>query len=149
MTTSTVDRLATSQALRTAVGRVAHRLRQLWATGEAADGISFSEGALLNHLVREGPSSPTALAGNERVTSQAITAHLAHLEGRGLIRRTPDPHDGRKVVVTITPGGRRTLTAREATVLEHVTVALEGFDETERQTLLAAVPLLSRLSDAL
>ena len=66
----------TSTELRVAIGRVAHRLRQLWALGEARDGISFTEGALLTHLIREGASSPTSLAGNERVTSQAITAHL-------------------------------------------------------------------------
>ena len=136
----------TSTELRVAIGRVAHRLRQLWALGEARDGISFTEGALLTHLIREGASSPTSLAGNERVTSQAITAHLTNLAARGLIRRSADPTDGRKIVVTITPAGSAALAARERTLMHHLDRALESLGEADRRALTAAGPPLARLA---
>jgi len=143
------DSESSAQELRVAVGRVAHRLRQLWDSGAARDGISFTEGAILTHLLREGPSSPTGLAGNERVTSQAVAAHLGNLEGRDLVRRSPDPSDGRKVVVTITPAGRAALSTREGIIVDSLTRALQDLSGSERQQLFAATPLLSRLADRL
>jgi DNA-binding MarR family transcriptional regulator len=138
-----------AEALRIAVGRIAHRLRQLWATGEMRDGISFTEGAILTHLVRAGASSPTGLAGTERVTSQAIAAHLANLEERGLICRSADPDDRRKVIVTITRAGSAALADRENILMRHLAHALESFDEADLRTLAAAGPLLVQLADQL
>ena len=56
-----------AQDLRVAIGRVARRLRQLYAT-ERESAASFIELGILVHLAREGPTSPTTLATGEGVT---------------------------------------------------------------------------------
>lgn len=45
--------------------------------------------ALLSRLSREGPRSIAALAAHARITRQAVTKHLAVLEGVGLVRSRP------------------------------------------------------------
>lgn len=147
--TDTAGTASTAGELRVAIGRVSHRIRQLWVSAESVDGISFTEGAILTHLARGGASSPGDLAGNERVTSQAITAHLTNLERRDLIARSPDPRDGRRVVVNITPAGRAALADRETVLLGRIDHVLSGFGEKELRTIAAASTLLLRLADQL
>lgn len=132
-----------------AIGRVARRLRQLYAASDAS-GPTFTEVAVLAHLRREGPSSPTELAAGERVTSQAIAPVVGELEQKGLVARTVDPADRRRRVLTITPDGVAALHDREAVLLRRLTEALDrAFDGAEREALDRAVPLLNRLADTL
>jgi DNA-binding MarR family transcriptional regulator len=51
------------------------------------------------------------------VTSGGMTKRLTALEGRGLIRREPDPNDGRSTSVTLTREGKRLV---EAILPEHI-----------------------------
>jgi DNA-binding MarR family transcriptional regulator len=46
-----------------------------------------------------------------------MTKRLTALEGRGLIRREPDPNDGRSTSVTLTREGKRLV---EAILPEHI-----------------------------
>ncbi|MFB9238433.1 MarR family winged helix-turn-helix transcriptional regulator [Plantactinospora siamensis] len=136
--------------LRLAVGRLSRRLRQMVAAQQDHDGISFIETAVLTRLERDGPSSPGALAGSERVTSQAIAGVVTQLEGRGLVRRSPDPTDGRRVIVAITDTGRSALNDRQELIVRRLQTALSTeFTPAERKRLAAAVPLLERLAGSL
>src|SRR5260370_20338773 len=47
------------------------------------------------------------LAGRSRLSKQAMTTLVRTLEARGLIRRRPDPDDGRAARVYLTPRARR------------------------------------------
>jgi DNA-binding MarR family transcriptional regulator len=68
----------------------------------------------------------------------------------GLIDRTPDPTDGRKVIVTLTEAGRRAFDHRSEEVSEHLARVLsEALEAGERTQLAAVVPLLERLADRL
>jgi DNA-binding MarR family transcriptional regulator len=141
--------VATAQAVRVSIGRVARRLRQLYAA-EDSDGPSFNEVAVLVQLAREGPASPTDIAARERVTSQAIAAVIRDLEVGGLVRRTAHPTDGRKTVIAITAAGRKLLNNRELTVVAGLMAALESsLNAEERQLLESVVPILNKLADSL
>ncbi|MFJ9483633.1 MarR family winged helix-turn-helix transcriptional regulator [Streptomyces mirabilis] len=142
-----VDAAAKAQELRVAIGRVARRMRQIYAMHDGT-GPSFTEVAILVHLAREGPTSPTQLAGRERVTTQAIAAVIRELESRKLVRRAPHPGDGRRTVITITPAGRAVIGDRELAVMSGLVRALEdAFNVTERRRLETVTPLLNRLAD--
>src|SRR5262250_3997240 len=106
-----------AQDLRVAIGRVARRLRQLYAT-ERESAASFIELGILVHLEREGPTSPTALAAGEGVTSQAIAGVVRDLERRALVERTAGQTDRRRVAVAITDAGRELLLNRENAVVD-------------------------------
>jgi DNA-binding MarR family transcriptional regulator len=132
--------------LRVALGRVVRRLRQAHAIGE----VTLSEASVLSRLDRGGPATPGALAVDERVRAQAMASTLAALEQRGLVSRRPDPDDGRRVFISLTPSGRQVLLDRRRETTRRMARALaEGFTPAERRRLIAAVPLLERLAELL
>ena len=130
--------------LRLAIGRVARRLRRIYV--DAGKGVSFLELAVLQRLERTGPAAPGTLAGDEGVTSAAVAATLTSLERQGLVRRDRDPGDRRRVVVTMTPSGGRTLQARESSSIDRIEAVLSLLTMAERKRLAAAVPLLERIA---
>ena len=132
--------------LRVAVGRIARRLRQAHAVGE----VTLAEVSVLARLDRDGPNTSGALAELERIRPQAMGVTLSELEGRGLVRREADRADGRKVLISVTPAGRNTLSQRRSASAERITRALaEEFTAVERRRLLAVLPLLDRLAERL
>jgi DNA-binding MarR family transcriptional regulator len=132
--------------LRVVVGRIARRIKQLYEAGE----VTFSETSVLSRLNRAGAATPSSLATAERVKPQAIAAILYALEKRGLVRRTPDKVDGRRVVVAITAAGRSVLTDKGLAVSRRMAGILDQeFNASERQLLADAVPLLDRLAGLL
>lgn len=138
-----------AQDLRLAIGRVARRLRQLYAT-ERRSAASFIELGILVHLERDGPASPTTLAAGEGVTTQAIAGVVRELERRGLVERTGSQTDRRRVAVAITDAGRELLISRENAVVDAMISALaDEYTPAERHQLESAVPLLNRLAKRL
>ncbi|MCQ4079942.1 MarR family transcriptional regulator [Streptomyces sp. RB6PN25] len=131
--------------LRVAVGRIARRLRQAHRTGD----LTFSEASVLARLDREGPTTPGVLAELERVRPQAMTSTVGALERRGLIARSADVEDGRRVVVSVTEQGRRVLTDMRQASTMRLARGLEQFTPAERARLEQAVPLLDRLAGLL
>jgi DNA-binding MarR family transcriptional regulator len=143
--TDSPDVLA-AQDLRLAIGRVARRLRQLYATGRGS-AANFIELGILVRLQREGPASPGTLAAGEGVTSQAIAGVVRELERRALVERTGDQADRRRVAVAITGAGRELLTSREHAVVDAMVRALaDEYTPAERRQLESAVLLLNRLA---
>jgi DNA-binding MarR family transcriptional regulator len=61
---------------------------------------------LLLNVDRRSGTRLTELARRAGVTKQAMMVVADELEVRGLIRRTPDPEDGRAKVVRLTSRGR-------------------------------------------
>jgi DNA-binding MarR family transcriptional regulator len=140
----------TARDLRVAVGRIGRRLRELYATAPTDGEVTFTEVSLLSRLRREGPMSPGELALAEHVTAQAVGSVLGVMHRKGLIGRSPDPTDGRKVIVTLTDAGEHAFEHRAEEVSEHLANVLgRAFTPSERAQLSAAVPLLERLADRL
>jgi DNA-binding MarR family transcriptional regulator len=129
--------------LRALLGRLARRLRQTSAVGE----ITLSQASVLSLLEREGPATPGTLAAKERISPQSMGAILVSLEGIGLVSRTPDPTDGRSLVISLTEAGLQTVQGARRQREERLARALaEHFTVEEQQTLIAALPLLERLA---
>ena len=138
-----------AQDLRVAIGRVARRLRQLYAT-ERESAASFIELGILVHLEREGPTSPGTLAAGEGVTSQAVAGVVRELERKALVERTGGQTDRRRVAVAITDAGRDLLMSREHVVVDAMVRALaDEYTPAERRQLESAIPLLNRLAQRL
>jgi DNA-binding MarR family transcriptional regulator len=138
-----------AQDLRLAIGRVARRLRQLYAA-EREGAANFIELGILVRLEREGPTSPSTLAAGESVTSQAIAGVVRDLERRALVERTGGQTDRRRVAVAITDAGRELLMNREHVVVGAMMRALaEEYTPAERRQLESVVPLLNRLATSL
>jgi DNA-binding MarR family transcriptional regulator len=132
-----------AETLRESIGLLLRRLRQVTADGE----LTLPESAALTRLERGGPTTASALARLERISPQSIGATLAGLEGRGLVERRRDPADGRRVVLSVTEAGRKTMRSRRNARTEQLARALSvGFTRAELDQLIAAAPLLERLA---
>src|SRR5210317_608148 len=65
---------------------------------------------VLSVLRRQGKPyalAATGLARETGLSSGAMTNRIDRLEARGLVRRKPDPHDRRGVIVSLTAKGRK------------------------------------------
>jgi len=138
-----VDQVA--RALFVNVGLLRRRLRAAGAPGE----MTFSEIAALARLERGGPATSAELARLEQISPQAMGATLAGLEERGLVARSADPSDGRRVVMSVTGAGLDVVRKRRDVRVDQITAALGDFTRTELRQLLAAAPLIERLAHSL
>jgi DNA-binding MarR family transcriptional regulator len=74
-------------------------------------------------------------------------ATLNAIEARGLIQRSADPADGRRVVLSISPAGHHMLRGRQNARARQLEKAFSAeFTSSELGQLMAAVPLLERVA---
>lgn len=64
---------------------------------------------LIATLAQTGPARLSGLAGESQLDVSTVSRHVAALEAGGLVRREPDPQDGRACLVALTPEGVETL----------------------------------------
>jgi DNA-binding MarR family transcriptional regulator len=114
------------------------------------DELSVAETSALSRLDRGGPATSSDLARLDKVSPQSMGATIATLERRGLVARSRDPEDGRRIVLSVTEQGRQVVRDHRGARTEQITRALEaGFTEAELGQLRAAAPLLERLAEKL
>ncbi|GAA2037082.1 MarR family transcriptional regulator [Catenulispora yoronensis] len=144
MEATTPDPAQAARALRVLVGRLRRRLREVDDVHE----LTASQLAALGRLDADGPASTSDLAKAERVRPQSMAATIAVLEERGLVRRRPDPADGRRQLVELTPEADETVRGSRRARDEWLERALrERYDEAELRTVVEALELLDRLSE--
>jgi DNA-binding MarR family transcriptional regulator len=128
--------------LRTLISRLRRRLRVVADLGD----LTPSQTSVLSRLDKSGPASASDLAAAERVRPQSMAATLAAIEQHGMIRRDPDPADGRRQLISLTGAARETILGSRRAREEWLSRTLaDEFTEAERQTVLAALILLDRL----
>jgi DNA-binding MarR family transcriptional regulator len=128
--------------LRVVLGQLVRRLR-------TQHRFPLSQGMVLGRLDRHGAMGVSDLAAAERVRPQSMAQTVADLEAAALVSRRPDPGDGRRALVELTPLGLETLQAdrrdRESWLAR--TIA-EDLDPADRAALHRSVEILRRLADA-
>ena len=134
-----------ARELRVVISRLRRRLREVAATQD----LSPSQTSVLTLLYKEGERTASALAAAERVRPQSMATTLAALGQQGLIRRSADPQDGRRQLITLTDKGRERAEGDSQARAEWLARAMnERYDETERQTMIEAMALMDRLAQA-
>lgn len=130
--------------LRMLASQLRRRLRQ------EASGADWTESqrAVLLRLERHAGSTVTELALAEGVRSQSMGATVASLIEAGYVIGEPDPADGRRTLLSLTPQTRKVFkqvrAAREDWLAHSIT---DLYSATEQKQLAAAVGLLKRLLD--
>ncbi len=131
-----------ARALLLCMGLLRRRLRQV----PVADALTFPETAALGRLDRGGPAAAADLARQEQISPQSMGATLSEMEARGLVKRKPDPGDGRRILLSISATGRRELNRRRNARVEQIKKGLADFTESELAQLAVAAPLIERLA---
>lgn len=85
-------------------------------------GITLTDSLCLDVLDFTGPTTPGRLAEALGLTSGAITGVIDRLEEDGFVRREPDPHDRRRVIVHL-------LTERMPDIVRLFEPMAEGWQE--------------------
>ena len=138
-----VESAPIAHEFRETLGRVIRRVR--------AEGGQPPVGqmAVLGRLDREGPASTSDLAAAERMRPQSMAQTVRDLESAGLVSRRPDPDDGRRALVELTPAGLERLHTTRARREGWLAELFEReFTAAERETLRDALPLLRRIADS-
>jgi DNA-binding MarR family transcriptional regulator len=133
-------------ALRVAIGIIYRKLKQSPVDGE----LTVAESSALSRLERGGPATSSDLARVERISPQSMGVTVAALLEGGLIERSRDPEDGRRIVLAITEAGVRTVHDRRGARTEQIATALRGnFTAAELDQLRDAAALFERLAEKL
>ena len=128
------------------VSMLVRRVRQC----ASDDDLRLPERSALSKLDRGGPATSAELARLEQISPQSMGATLSALEARGLVGRTSDPADGRRVVLSLTAAGRSVLRRRRGRRSRLVADAIGAeLTRAEAARLAAAAPLLERVAHAL
>ena len=140
---------ALATAMRISISRLARRLRvERLGLGGTETVLSDIQLAALAALARHDSMTPGELAEHEKVQPPSMTRVIAVLEERGLVKREPHATDRRQVVLTVTDEGRdvvqRVRRRREAWLAQR----LQELTPDERQILLAAAPILEKISQS-
>jgi DNA-binding MarR family transcriptional regulator len=119
------------------VTRLARHLDRARSAAFARHELETWEFDVLAALRRSGEPyrlSPGQLVAQTMVTSGTMTNRIDRLAGRGLVRRLPDPADGRGVMVQLEDSGRRVADAALADLLqiERGVLAVLDLGENER-----------------
>ncbi|MBA4186449.1 MAG: MarR family transcriptional regulator [Planctomycetaceae bacterium] len=123
------------------VGRVIVLARHLeQSVGKALEKYKLTLGQfdILATLRRHGPKgrlTPSELLGSVMLSSGGMTARLDKLEAAALIARGSDADDRRKVVIELTPKGKRVIDAATATRFEEAKASQPKLSPEELETL--------------
>ena len=93
---------------------------------------------VLATLRRSGPPyrlRPSEFTGALMLTSSGTTKRLDRLEQAGLVARTPDPHDRRGTLITLTAAGRELVDAASEAHLANEHRLLAPLSDAERHRL--------------
>jgi DNA-binding MarR family transcriptional regulator len=133
-------------AVRVAIGLVVRKLKQAPLDGD----LTMAESSTLSRLERGGPATSSDLARVDRISPQSMGVTVAALEDRGLVWRSRDPQDGRRIVLSITEDGRRRVHDKQGARTEQIAAVLrDGFSQAELGQLMAVAPLFERLAEKL
>lgn len=138
---SEAERLA--DAVERLVGSV---MRQGGAVGAEPSPLSTTQALTLRVLADDGPLRLRALAQRLGTTNATASRTVDVLAAMRLLRRLPDPLDGRGVFVDLTPAGGRWVRHRREALVDMVAELLHGLSRRDQQRL---VGLLTQLDDLL
>ncbi|ANZ34912.1 hypothetical protein BBK82_01285 [Lentzea guizhouensis] len=99
-------------------------------------GMNWTDLQALFVLANDGPASPGELAKRVNLTSGSASRMIERLVRAGYVRRVPDPHDRRKVVIEPDEDAVRRVGGMYDALNERHAADLGSFDETELAAVL-------------
>jgi len=124
------------------LSRLLDRARRDAFTAQELEPWEFDVLAALRRAGKPYRLSPGQLLRETMVTSGTMTNRIDRLGERGLVERSPDPHDRRGVLVGLTAAGKRSVDAAFESLLDSERELLTELSATERRELAG---LLKRL----
>jgi len=125
--------------------RLTRRLRTL----ELPHGMTAERLSALSVIEKRGPISVTALADTEMVRPATMSRMITALVEEGLVKRGGDKNDGRGVLVSVTPKGRRTFQRAQELRLTRFAEVVESLSDEQLVAMRDLASALERLTPLL
>lgn len=132
-------------SLRTVVLRLAQALR----APATSHGLTPSRLAGMVVLAQHAPIRVGDFARRLRVTPASASRLVDVLAESGMVQRLVDPRDQRASLLALTDAGERALADVRRIGIETLTDQIDALAPDRRQVLLAAVPVLEELAEAM
>ncbi|MET9269685.1 MarR family transcriptional regulator [Kribbella sp. NPDC003557] len=100
-------------------------------------------------IADEQPIRIGEIAARVPCSQPTATTTVAALEEAGLVRREPDPVDGRATAVVLTDAGAQTVEASGRQAADELAKLLDRLDDADRALVLQAGAILNRVTDGL
>lgn len=111
--------------------------------------LTWAQLSVMGQLERGGPVTVSELARAESVRPQSMGETIAALQSAGFVAGTPDPHDGRRTLLALTPMARDLVHARRAQRQDWLCRKIERtLTAAEQKELLQGLALMRRLVEA-
>lgn len=111
--------------------------------------LSWSAFTVLFVLRVWGEMDARSLAAEAGVTAATLTGVMKTLEGRSLLKRRNDRDDGRRLVVSITPKGRRAVDEIMPAFNRHEVLVTQALTEDEQDELARSLRVILRTVGAI
>jgi DNA-binding MarR family transcriptional regulator len=123
-----------------ALVQLSFQVQRILAAVGAEHDLSIIQIRLLG-ILRDRQPGMLELGQHLGLDKSSITGLVSRAEKRGLVQRTPSPHDGRGVLVALTPAGRRLAEQGERQITRRITELTKVLNATQRKefTQLASV----------
>jgi len=128
---------------------VIHRLARVLNDTSTGEDLTPTQYSVLSLVRSRGPLGLTELTELEGLNPTMLSRVVKVLDERGLIRRMPDPGDLRAARVAVTPLGEQVQNRIREQRTKVVSECLHGLPPDTAARLLAAVPDLEALAEAL
>jgi MarR family transcriptional regulator for hemolysin len=102
-------------------------------------GVSSGQLPVFFALADGGAMTQTTLAQTAAIEQPTMAATLSRMERDGLIRRRPDPNDGRSALIALTPAALKKVKTVEEAVQFGNAKALAGLDKAAQRAFLEAL----------
>lgn len=117
--------------------QVSQRHAAIFAAGIGEQDLTATQWAVLAKLLERGPCSQNRLGRRTAMDAATIKGVVDRLGKRGLIETRPDPEDGRRLEVALSPAGQA-LAERVAPLAHRITTeTLAPLTEAEQAALIA------------
>ena len=122
--------------------RLTRRLRTL----DLPHGMTPERLSALSVIEKRGPISVTALADTEMVRPATMSRMITALVDEGLVTRSDDKNDGRGVLISVTPKGRRAYQRAQEQRLSRFAEVLESLSDEQVGAMRNLAEALERLT---
>jgi DNA-binding MarR family transcriptional regulator len=136
---------AVAESLNDRFSRLSRQLRSV----ELPGGMTQERLSALAAIDARGPIAVSALAEHERVRPATMSRMISALEADGHVKRLDDATDGRGVLVTVTPRGRKAFAKAQQIRLQQLSAALDKLPPDQLQLLQELASALERLTEIL
>ena len=126
--------------------RVVRAFRAMAQVAQEVLGISGAQHFVLQRLADAPALSLNDLAARTMTHKSSVSVVVKRLVDRGLVRRRRSPADGRSIVLTLTPAGRRAIARAPESAQKRMIAALSRFP---RRDLAAFATLFQRFTEEL